>query len=149
MSSNWNVDRMIELGHRHARLEAEKQLEPLMETMVDEPIYEFHPLGRMMRGGNRVKRYYTQFMARFMETIIGYELLDEWANERSVVQEYDITVDTGQGPETHRVVGILFAEGELLGGERVYGSERICRMMLGELFDELEPLPNPSGSGGR
>jgi hypothetical protein len=140
MASEWNVARMIELGHRHAQLEADKKLEPLMETMVDEPVYEFHPLGMKMRGGDRVKRYYTQFIAMFMQTIVGYELLGEWANEDAVVQEYDITLDVGDGPETHRVIGILFAQGELLGGERVYASERICRMMLGDLFDELEPL---------
>jgi hypothetical protein len=143
MSSGWNVARMIELGHRHAQLEAEKKLELVMETMIEEPVYEFYPLGKMMRGGERVRRYYRQFMDVFMETIVGYELLDEWASERSVVQEYDITVDVGEGPETHRVVGILFTEGDRLGGERVYGGERICRMMLGELFDELEPLQSP------
>ena len=144
MSEGQSLATMIELGHRHAALEAEKKLEPLMETMVDEPVYEFHPLGRMMRGGERVRRYYTQFIANFMQTIVGYELLDEWANEHSVVQEYDITVDVGDGPETHRVVGVLFADAAnpaLLGGERIYGGERICRMMLGELFDELEALP--------
>jgi len=146
MGTKWNVARMIELGHRHAQLEADKKLEPLLQTMVEEPVYEFHPLGMAMRGGDRVRRYYTQFIEKFMQTIVGYELLDEWANERSVVQEYDITVDVGEGAETHRVIGILFAEGELLGGERVYGSERICRMMLGDLYEELEAIGMPPGS---
>ncbi len=35
---------------------------------------------------NAVRRYYLQCFADFMEKIVGYELLGEWLNERSVVQ---------------------------------------------------------------
>jgi hypothetical protein len=93
-----------------------------------------------MIGGDRVRRYYAQFFENFMESVVGYALLAEWVNEHSVVQEYDIEVEVDGQRETHRVIGILFAQGELLGGERVYGSERIVRLMLGDLFDELEPI---------
>lgn len=140
----WTPDDMLELGHRHADLEAKRELDPLMETMVESPSYEFHPLGLGMSGGDRVRRYYRQFFDGFMESIVGYELIDEWANERAVVQEYDITVRAGDEPETHRVIGILFAEdspnGVRLGGERVYASERCVRLMAGPIFDELVPL---------
>ncbi len=37
------------------------------------------------------------------------------------------------------MVGILFARGEQLGGERVYASERCTRLMIGDLYDELTP----------
>jgi hypothetical protein len=134
---------MVELGHRHAQLEAERKLEPLMETLVPHAVYEFHPMGLSMRGSVSVRRYYEQLLGRFMTWVRGYELLDEWANEGSVAQEYDIQVQVDGGPvETHRVVGILFHEPgtDLLGGERVYGGERIVRLMVGELYDELEPL---------
>ena len=43
--------------------------------------------------------------------------------------------------ETHRVLGILHADSGLLGGERIYGSERVIRLMAGKMFTELEPLP--------
>ena len=141
--SDWSPERMLELGHRHARLEAERQLEPLMQTLVPDAVYEFHPMGLAMRGNANVRRYYEQLLGRFMTWVRGYELLDEWANEHSVAQEYDIQVQVDTGRlETHRVVGILFrAPGtELLGGERVYGGERIVRLMTGELYDELGPL---------
>jgi hypothetical protein len=136
---------MLKLGRLHADIEARKELEPLLATLVANPSYEFYPLCVGFRGGETTRRYYTQFFESFMESIVGYELVDEWANERSVAQEYDITIDAGGGPETHRVVGILFAaetpEGEmLLGGERVYASERCVRQMAGVMFDELAPL---------
>ena len=81
-----------------------------------------------------------EFFENFMARIAGYELLEEWANETSVAQEYSITVSVDAKPETHRVIGILYAEGERLGGERIYGSERVVRLMAGEIFAELEPL---------
>jgi hypothetical protein len=140
MAGKWNAKRMLELGRLHAELETRRELDPLMETLVAEPVYEFHPLGMRMSGGDRVRRYYAQFFENFMEKIVGYELLDEWVNESSVAQEYSITVQVDGAPETHRVIGILFAEGELLGGERIYGSKRIVQLMAGEIFDELEPL---------
>ena len=62
----------------------------------------------------------------------------------SLAQEYSITVGTPEGEETHRVIGVLFAGPEsadgadrLLGGERIYASERCTRLMAGEpLVDE-------------
>jgi hypothetical protein len=145
MESSWNTDAMLELGHRHADLEAQRELDPLMATMVENPAYEFHPMGLAMSGGDRVRRYYRQFMDDFMTRIVSYELLAEWVNETSVVQEYDITVSHDGANETHRVVGILFAEETdggrmLLGGERIYANERCVRLMAGSIFDEFEPL---------
>ena len=144
MAHPWTTLDMLKLGHLHADLEARRDLDPLMATMVAEPRYEFHPLGLGMSGGERVRRYYAQFFERFMQTIVDYVLIDEWANERAVVQEYDITVDVDGARETHRVVGILFAsespDGMLLGGERIYASERCVRQMAGAVFDEFEPI---------
>lgn len=141
MGESWDTDRMLELGRRHASLEARRELDALMETLVGDPVYEFHPLGLRLSGGARVRRYYRQFFENFMERIVGYELLEEWVNETSVAQEYDITVELEGVRETHRVLGVLYADGSLLGGERIYGSERILRLMAGPMFAELEPLP--------
>lgn len=140
MGGSWDAARMLALGRLHARLEEERDLDAVMATLVAEPVYEFHPLGMKLRGGERTRRYYWQFFDDFMQRIEGHRLLDEWVNERSVVQEYDITLRVDGVAETHRVVGVLFAEGELLGGERIYGGERVLRLMIGSLFDELEPI---------
>jgi len=40
--------------------------------------------------------------------------------------------------ESHHVIGILYAEGSLLGGERIYTGERCARLMAGDsLIDEI------------
>ena len=140
MSPDWNADKMLELGRLHARLEAECKLDPLMETLIAEPVYEFHPLGLRMSGGDLVRRYYDQFFSGFIAHTVDYALLDEWVNESSVAQEYDITLEFDGKRENHRVIGILYRSGTLLGGERIYGSEPLVRRMAGELFDEFQPL---------
>lgn len=145
----WNVERMRELGTRHSTLEARGELEPLLTTLVADPTYEFHPIGLRMRGGDTVRRFYTQFCERFLPLRHSYELIGEWVSEREVVQEYDVRLGVDGKVETHRVVGILVAEGELLGGERVYASERFIRLMTGELFDELEPIASTSEASPR
>jgi hypothetical protein len=139
MSRGWSAERMAELAHHHAAAEARGDLEETMATLVAEPVYEFHPTGLTMRGGDRVRRYYTQFFEHFVPKTVGYRMLEEWVNETSLTQEYEITLRVDGTDETFRVIGTLFAEGELLGGERIFSSERFLRQMAGAMFDELEP----------
>jgi hypothetical protein len=131
---------MRELGARHADLEARRDLEGTMATLVEDPVYKFWPLGRGMRGRDQVLRYYQHLFGEFIPRTRFYTLLSEWVNEDSVAQEYSIELDIDGALERHRVIGILVREGHLLGGERVYASELCARRMLGPLFDELTPL---------
>lgn len=140
MTEQWTVEKMYELGTRHARIEGQRDLDELMLTMVADPVYEFYPLNKKLQGGDNVRRYYRQFMDNFMPMIVGYQLVEEWVNTTSVAQEYDITVAVDGVHETHRTLGILYADGELLGGERIYGSERMIRLFAGDMFEELETL---------
>ncbi len=36
-------------------------------------------------------------------------------------------------------MSILYVKVDRLGGERIYASDHVVRMMVGEMFDELEP----------
>ena len=141
----WSVEHMVELGSRHAELEAKGELEPLLETLAPDPIYTFHPLDRAMRGDDQVRRYYVHFVENFLPLGADVELIGQWANEWSVVQEYVLELDVDRGPERHHVVGILYVDAESaalgkLRGERVYSSERFIRLLTGEVFAELTPL---------
>jgi hypothetical protein len=140
MTSRWTTKEMLALGRRHAEAEARCDLEATMATLVADPHYEFWPVGLGMRGRAPVRRYYEHLMGSFIPSTRGYTLLAEWVSETSVAQEYEIRVEVDGAVEAHRVVGILFAEGELLGGERVYAGERCMRLMVGALFDELTPI---------
>ncbi len=150
--ADWTVADMAELGHRHARLEAEQELDALMDTLCAEPVYEFHPQGLSFRGGDATRRYYEQFIRDFMSRIQGYDLRDEWVNERAVAQEYDIHVEIDGSVETLRTIGILFVDppsietgDPRLGGERVYGGERLVRQFAGAMYDELRAIDQGPG----
>ncbi|MBW2291875.1 MAG: hypothetical protein JRG89_00815 [Deltaproteobacteria bacterium] len=139
-ADGWNAEKMLALARLHAQLETECKLDPLMDTLIEEPEYEFYPLNLRMRGGDLCRRYYQQFFDDFMQKISGYTLCDEWVSETSVAQEYDISLRIDGAIETHRVLGILFVDGTRLGGERIYGSERVIRLMAGSVIGEFEPF---------
>jgi hypothetical protein len=147
MSQGWSAEKMLELGRAHAGAEARADLEATMATMVAEPFYEFHPIGLSLSGGDAVRRWYRQFYESFLPKTAGYRLLEEWVTERSLAQEYDIALRIDGAVESFRVIGILYAEGELLGGERLYASERFFRQLAGPMFEELAPLApwDPAG----
>ena len=143
--SDWNAEQMRELATRHARVEAQRRLEELMGTLVDEPLYEFLSQGLQLRGGARVRRYYQQFFEGYLSRVTGGRRLGQWGDERAVVREDEIEVEGAGGPEVHRIMSILYVEGDRLGGERIYASDHVVRMMAGAMFDELEALaPRPA-----
>ena len=131
---------MLSIGTEHAVVETACDIEKTMATLEDEPVYEFHPVGGLLRGTDAVRRYYEHLMSAFLPRVESSQLLDQWCNEGSLAQEYDVDVRTDTGLERHRLIGILVVGDERLRGERIYGSERALRLMLGDLFDELEPL---------
>ena len=139
-AKKWTVDDMYELGTRHANLEARGDMDGTLATLVANPVYEFHPMGLKMVGMEPVRRYYEHLFSSFIPSTRSYTLVQEWVNETSVAQEYDIEVEADGAVECHRVVGILVASGDRLGGERVFASERCARLMMGDLFDELVTL---------
>ncbi len=140
-SSDWNEERMLELATRHAKVESQKRLEDLMDTLIEEPVYEFLAQGLMLRGGERVRRYYQQFLDGYMSRVTGVRQLGQWGDKEAVAREDAIEVDGDDGPEVHRVMSVLFAEGDRLGGERIYASDHVVQMMAGEMIAELEPIP--------
>lgn len=139
-ASKWDAKAMLELGTLHARLEAEGKLDLVMDTLVEDPIYDFWPVGLRMRGRAKVRRYYEHLIGPFYAAQKSYRLIEEWLTERSLAQEYEMVVELDHGVEAHHVIGILFAKDGLLGGERIWGSEAILRKMVGPVWDELEPI---------
>ncbi len=131
---------MLELATRHARMESRKRLEDLMDTLIEEPVYEFLAQGLTLRGGANVRRYYQQFFDDYMSRVTGGRRLGQWGDASAVAREDAIEVEGADGPEVHRVMSVLFAEGDRLGGERIYASDHVVRMMAGEMFAELEVI---------
>ena len=67
----------------------------------------------------------------------------EAVSAQAVSQEFELELKNAEGPERHRVLGVLYAapdEPGLMGGERIWGSETLLRKMVGPIWDELESI---------
>ncbi len=136
-----SLEQVAELGARHAQLEAEQRLDELMETLGPNPLYEYPTIGKQFSGWDNTLKFYKNFFVTFSPHVVDTVLLNQWVNNNSVTQEYDVTLEFAGQRETHRLLGVLLVEGDRLGGERVYASELAIQRMLGELFYELEDSP--------
>jgi hypothetical protein len=133
---------LVSVAIAHAALESTQDLEALLGTMEGEPVYEFYPLGRQFSGMANTRRYYEHFMRDVQPRIINYTSLSESIGAAGVVQEFSITV-RHQGedqPTEHRIMAILTFGKERLSGERMFSDDKFFRLLVGPLWEELEPI---------
>ncbi|WP_157218135.1 nuclear transport factor 2 family protein [Flavisphingomonas formosensis] len=131
------------VAYRHAETEGAGDLDAILATMEDEPVYDFYPVARRFRGMDRTRRYYRHFIADVRPRIAGFEQHSEWIGPDGAVQEYSVTVidpEADGGTRTYRILGILTFGDVLLSGERLYADEAFFRILIGPLWDELEPI---------
>ena len=140
-TSALSADEVRTLGYRHAEVETAKKMEETMATLVEHPVYDFFPVGLRLAGSEAVRAYYTHLFEHFLPFVEDTDLVGEWAGEDALVQEYVVNLRKDGVLERHAIIGILYVDGELLGGERIWGSEATLRRLLGPLYDELEPIP--------
>jgi hypothetical protein len=134
-------DEFAAIAERHSNAEAEDDLVTTLATLDDEPVYELHPVGRRLVGREKTERYYAWFFENFKPRVVDYVLRGNWTNEVGNVHEFTIRVRADDGSiETHSLIGILVFGERGLSGERVYGNERILRLIFGPLYDETEPI---------
>lgn len=126
------------VGRRHAELEAAGDLDGIMATLVPEPVYLFPTVRGRLEGRDNIYRYYRHFVDDFQPRIADYRLLDEWLGEHTLAQEYALHLRDEPGERI--MVGILYGEGPLLTGERIYGDRELMQALLGPVFDKLQPL---------
>jgi len=141
--AGWTTEMMREVGTRHATLETNGDLDGTMATLIAVPVYEFWPMGKKMVGQDRVRRYYEHLIHEFIPRQIGFTMIEETLSASALSQEYIIEMNGAEGPESYRVLGVLFAAPDspgLLGGERIWGSEEFLRQMIGPIWDELEEI---------
>lgn len=132
---------VLALCHEHAAAEADEEMDRVLATLVDEPVFEFFPLNRRVRGRANIEAFYRDQYGRFATRVLGYDVLNEWTNERAALQEYviDLAEDDGSTRSYH-VMSMMPVDEEtgLLTGERLYCDEGFVRALLGPLFDRLE-----------
>jgi hypothetical protein len=135
-------EQLVALATAHALAEGTGDVATVFATLVAEPRYELQPVGLEFRGMAATRKYYDYFFSTFQRCVVGAALRGESVSDEGVVQEYTIWTRTGPGDsvERHDVVGILTFGTERLSGERVYGSERLLRVMFGPVYEDCSPI---------
>lgn len=135
--------KVLALCHEHAGAEAEYDVDRVLATLVDEPRFEFYPLGKHITGRASIEKFYREQYPQFGPLVTGYEVLGEWTNEIAAIQEYSIDVEELDGSTTrYFVISMMPGDDKtgLLTGERLYCDDGFVRALLGPLYDLLEPI---------
>src|SRR5262249_42572198 len=133
-------DEMIALARRHAAAERNGDMAMTLATLEPDPLYELEPVGRVFRGMDAARRYYDHFFGTFRSSVEASERRGEWVNDEGMGLENVLHLRLPDGSrERHGVIGILVFGKTGLAGERVWGSERLLRLMFGPVYGSSLP----------
>ena len=113
-------------------------------TIGDEPGYEYHPLGVQLRGADAIFRYYERVRSKYNPYVEASALVGLIAGSSGAVLEYAIRLRIDGELVDERLIAVMPVARNLFGGERIYSSERVLRLLLGEMISETEPIPSLS-----
>jgi hypothetical protein len=137
-----DLDAKVATARAHAEAEGAGDMEGTMNTLGADPVYELLPIGRILRGRDAARAYYEHFFANFAPRIAGYTMRAEWVTDEGLGQEYQVFVEGPDGRRRFDIIGILlFGEGSMLAGERIYASDELFGMMVGPMLDGAEAVP--------
>jgi hypothetical protein len=128
-------------GRRVAAVQS-GDLEAVMASLVDDPVFDFYPLGLRLAGPKPVRRYYERFLADVIPHSSG-SLLATFVGENEVAFEFHSVVTLPGGePEAFRLLAVQPVVGDRVAGERLFASERYFRLIVGEeLWTALVAVP--------
>jgi len=130
-------DKMRKLVQKHMECETNLDLEGVLETLVDHPVYEFYPLRLKLEGKENIRKFYREHFDDFFPKIKSHKLINEWWGPETVCMEYDLWLNEPALDRAHRILVVLTAKGLLLNGERFYAEEELVRLMTGNTFSRL------------
>lgn len=131
------TDKMRKLVHNHMECETNLDLEGILATFVDHPVYEFFPLRLKLEGKENVRKFYREHLDTFFPKIKSNKLINEWWGPEAVCMEYDLWLKEPAPDKAYRILVVLTAKDGLLNGERFYADEELVRFMTGNSFSLL------------
>ncbi|CAN5408942.1 hypothetical protein BH10PSE19_BH10PSE19_03720 [soil metagenome] len=115
------VDIMRKLVQKHSDLETKLDLEGVLATLVENPIYEFHPARLRLEGKDNIRLFYRDHFDTFFPLIKSHVLINECWDSHSACLEYDLYLKPPYNPDrAYRIMVTLTEENSLLIGERFY-----------------------------
>jgi len=144
-----NAEEVEELARTHAEYEDGGDTDALMGTLVEDPVYEYHPLRVQLRGASAIRRYYERVRREYSPLVKDATLVELVAGPSAAVIEYAIRLEIDGDLVQERLVAVMPVQGHRFGGERIYSSERVLRLLLGEMLDEAEPIGDSEQASSR
>ncbi len=130
------AEKIRQLVQKHADLEVKLDLEGVLGTLADCPIYEFYPARLKLEGKENIRKFYRQHFDCFFPKIKSFQLINEWANENAVCFEYDLYLKEPFDPNrVFRIMVVVTAKDSLLLGERFFVEDELVRLMTGPSFN--------------
>jgi hypothetical protein len=129
------VDNMRKLVQKHADLETKLDLEGVLSTLVDNPVYEFYPDRLRLEGKENIRQFYQDHFDSFFPLIKSHILINECWDAHSACLEYDLYLKEPHNPNrAYRIMVVLTEKNSLLIGERFYVESELARLMAGPSF---------------
>lgn len=133
------IDRMRILVAKHSELETKLDLEGVLATLIDHPIYEFFPDRLRLEGKDNIRQFYRDHFATFFPIIKSHTLINECWDTQSACLEYDLYLKGPCNPEqAYRIMVSLTATDSLLIGERFYVDSELARLIAGPSYSKFK-----------
>lgn len=141
--TKFSIDELDKFWHAHAEPEFAIDLDAIMATVVDDPMYEFHPLGFRIEGVAAVREMYARLLPVYMATVRRAELRCKSYGDDFIIAEYKFMIrQPGNVWLPAYRMGIMeFAEDGRVTSERDYFSPAQGDMVRDALRDDFVDVP--------
>jgi hypothetical protein len=142
-------ERMTELGMQHELFEFNTDIDGLMNTLVDEPVYELHPRGATIKGRAAVRLFYER-------TLHIYQQWDQRKGQQTrkilsiaygdchmaVEVEDDFEFPNGARKRVQFMVAVEYRQDGKMYGERLYADQELAAVIDGALGADFFDRPD-------
>jgi hypothetical protein len=125
-----------------ANAERAGDVDAVLRVFIPEPVIEFFPIGRRLKGRDQVGRFYSQMMSRFLPLVVGVEPGISISDGDQFAKEQQLTLRSEGDDVTYRMVVFSGVRDGRLWGQRYYSSDGFIRLLVGDLLDSAERLPS-------
>lgn len=134
------IENMKSLVKKHADLETKHDLEGVLATLVEDPVYEIYPARLKLQDKENVRAFYREHFDSFFPLIASFTLINEWWAPESACMEYDLFLKAPYADKPYRILVVLTAKNNLLLGERFYINDELAQLMSGTAFSLWKKL---------
>ena len=129
---------MRKLVQMHIDAETKMDVDAVLATLVENPVYEFHSDRLRLEGKDNVREFYRDHFDKFFPLIESHVLINECWGEHSACMEYDVFLKPPHDPKrAYRITAVLTEKDSLLIGERFYVEHELARLMAGPSFNKF------------